>query len=308
MEVKLNNLINNTKLVIYINSRDTVIDIKKLIASSFGQNNEINISNISLYYIDPQTNQISYMLSPYRTILSYNGICYTKEIFIEQIGFQLDSALAIILENLLPIITTYYYYKKNDYLKLLIHKIVFLLTCFYFICRFFICLKCYNNGKYFLLTLILNSIIYWFLYSIICGRSIYNDDIDEMNIYSYFFTIVFIFGQILCLKFVKEYKDNKMKNIIFNYVKYPYFTMDCVIWLSMMFIVFNKKIIFFTIIKILYNIYLAFEQYIEEQGMVKISSNLDNGNYNYYYNNNSFQINNNQINKDKIKVIFPFIL
>ena len=80
------------------------------------------------------------MLSPYRTILSYNGICYTKEIFIEQIGFQLDSALAIILENLLPIITTYYYYKKNDYLKLLIHKIVFLLTCFYFICRFFICL------------------------------------------------------------------------------------------------------------------------------------------------------------------------
>ena len=30
MEIKVNNLINNTKLILYINSNDTVNDIKKL--------------------------------------------------------------------------------------------------------------------------------------------------------------------------------------------------------------------------------------------------------------------------------------
>lgn len=306
MELQLNNLINNTKMITYINSRDTVIDIKKIISSSFN-NKEITISNISLYYIDPSTNQINYMLSPYRTILSYKGIYQSKEIFIEQIGFQLDSALAIALENFLPVITIYFFYKRdNEYYKLFIHKIVFLLTCLYFICRLFINFKCYNSGKYFLSTLITNSIIYWLLYSIICGKSIFSDDLNEMNIYSYFFTVVFVFCQYLCVKFVKEYKDNEIKNILFNYVKYPYYTMDCFIWISMMFIVFNKKIIIFTIIKIIYNIYLAFEQYIEEQGMVKISSKLENDN-GYFYDNNNFQ-NNNQINKNNIKVIIPFIL
>ena len=307
MELQLNNLINNTKMITYINSRDTVIDIKKIISSSFN-NKEITTSNIRLYYIDPSTNQINYMLSPYRTILSYNGIYQSKEIFIEQIGFQLDSALAIALENFLPVITIYYLYKReNEYNKLFIHKIVFLLTCLYFICRLFINFKCYNSGKYFLSTLIGNSIIYWVLYSIICGKSIFNDDFDEMNIYSYFFTVVFVFCQYLCVKFVKEYKDNEIKNILFNYVKYPYYTMDCFIWISMMFIVFNKTIIIFTIIKIIYNIYLAFEQYIEEQGMVKISSKLENETSGYFYDNNNFQ-NNNQINKNNIKVIIPFIL
>jgi len=306
MELQLNNLINNTKMITYINSRDTVIDIKKIISSSFN-NKEITISNISLYYIDPSTNQINYMLSPYRTILSYKGIYQSKEIFIEQIGFQLDSALAIALENFLPVITIYFFYKRdNEYYKLFIHKIVFLLTCLYFICRLFINFKCYNSGKYFLSTLITNSIIYWLLYSIICGKSIFSDDLSEMNIYSYFFTVVFVFCQYLCVKFVKEYRDNEIKNILFNYVKYPYYTMDCFIWISMMFIVFNKKIIIFTIIKIIYNIYLAFEQYIEEQGMVKISSKLENDN-GYFYDNNNFQ-NNNQINKNNIKVIIPFIL
>jgi len=306
MELQLNNLINNTKMITYINSRDTVIDIKKIISSSFN-NKEITISNISLYYIDPSTNQINYMLSPYRTILSYKGIYQSKEIFIEQIGFQLDSALAIALENFLPVITIYFFYKRdNEYYKLFIHKIVFLLTCLYFICRLFINFKCYNSGKYFLSTLIVNSIIYWLLYSIICGKSIFSDDLNEMNIYSYFFTVVFVFCQYLCVKFVKEYKDNEIKNILFSYVKYPYYTMDCFIWISMMFIVFNKKIIIFTIIKIIYNIYLAFEQYIEEQGMVKISSKLENDN-GYFYDNNNFQ-NNNQINKNNIKVIIPFIL
>ena len=306
MELQLNNLINNTKMITYINSRDTVIDIKKIISSSFN-NKEITISNISLYYIDPSTNQINYMLSPYRTILSYKGIYQSKEIFIEQIGFQLDSALAIALENFLPVITIYFFYKRdNEYYKLFIHKIVFLLTCLYFICRLFINFKCYNSGKYFLSTLITNSTIYWLLYSIICGKTIFSDDLSEMNIYSYFFTVVFVFCQYLCVKFVKEYKDNEIKNILFNYVKYPYYTMDCFIWISMMFIVFNKKIIIFTIIKIIYNIYLAFEQYIEEQGMVKISSKLENGN-GYFYDNNNFQ-NNNQFNKNNIKVIIPFIL
>ena len=312
MEVQINNLINNTRSKIYINSKDTVNDIKKLIASSSPPKSRINSSNLLLSYIDPRNNQINYMYSPYRTILSYNGIMYSKEIYIEKIGIQLDSAIAIILENILPVLTFYYLYKNEFYYtRLSIHRILFLLTCFYFICRFFICLKCYNNGKYFLIKLIINLSIYWFLYSMICGYSIFNDDLDDMSIYSYLFTIIFIFCELLCVKLVKEYKDNnnEIRNILFNYVKYPYYTLDCFAWLSMMIIVYNKRIIFFTIIKILYNIYLAFEEYIEEQGLEQKSSYLDNVNNNntYYYNHNSFQYN-RQFNRNSAKVIFPFIL
>ena len=308
MEVKINNLINNIIIKIYINSKDTVMDIKKLIASSFPPQNKINALNLRLYYIDPDTKQINYMFSPYRTILSYNGIMKSKEIYVEKIGIQLDSAIAIVLENIMPIVTFYYLY-KNDfyYTKLFIHRVIFLLTCFYFICRLFICLKCYNNGQYFLYKLVINLIIYWLLYSVICGNSIFNDDFNDMNIYSYLFTIVFIFCELLCVKLVKEYKDKEIKNILFNYVKYPYYSMDCIVWLSMMIIVYNKRIIFFTIIKIIYNIYLAFEEYIEEQGLTKNNTNLYNGNNNNYYYNNNFQ-NNIQNNKSKAKVIIPFIL
>ena len=299
MEVQLNNRINNTKLKIYINSKDTVIDIKNLISSSFPLENKINASNIRLSYLDPNTNCINYMLSPYRTILSYEGIINSKQINVEQIGIQLDSALAIILENLLPILSFYYLY-KNDfyYTKLFIHKIIFLLTCLYFICRFFICLKCYKNGKYFLTKLIINLILYWFLYSILCGHSIFSNNLDDMTIYSYLFTIFFVFCDFLCVKLVKEKKDNEIKNILFNYVKYPYYTMDCLMWISIIFIIYNKRIIFFGIIKILYNIYLAFEEYIEEQGLVRISSNYNEGN-NFY---------NKRMNNNCKKVIIPFIL
>lgn len=308
MEVQLNNLINNTKLTIYINSTDTVIGLKNLISYSFPPENKINASNIRLSYIDPETHNINYMLSPFRTILSYEGIIISKQINVEKIGIQLDSALPIILENFLPILSFYYLY-KNDfyYTKLFIHKIVFLLTCLYFICRFFICLKCYNNGQYFLSKLIINLILYWFLYSIFCGYSIFSNSLDDMTIYSYIFTIFFVFCDFLCVKLVKEKKDNYIKNILFNYVKYPYFTMDCLIWISMTFIIYNKRIIFFCIIKILYNIFLAFEEYIEEKGIVKMSSNLDEGNNNMYYNNNYFRAN-SIMNKNAKKVIIPFIL
>ena len=306
MDIQLNNLINNTKITIYINNKDTVIDIKKLIASSFPKENKITESNLCLYYKDPQTNGINYMLSPFRTILSHKGILNTKEIFVEKNGIQLDSALAIIIENLLPILTFYNLYKKDFYYtKMTIHKVIFFLTCLYFICRLFLCLKTYNNGQYFLSKLIINLIIYWFLYSIICGYSIFSDDLDDMSIYSYLFTLVFIICQLLCLKLFKEYKAQEIKNILFNYVKYPYYTMDCLIWISMMIIIFNKRIIFFTIIKILYNIYLAFEQYIEERGKINMSSNLEY--YNYYNNNNAWK-NNGQSTNNKIKVIIPFFL
>lgn len=295
MEVQLNNLIDNTTTITHINSKDTVIGLKKVIASSsFYSREKINASNIQLSYIDPNTNQINYMLSPYRPILSYNGISNTKQIYVEKIGIQIDSAIAIIIENFLPIITFYYLY-NNDfyYTKLFIHKILFILTFLYFICRLFICLKSYNSGKYFLNKLIINLIIYWFLYSIFCGYSIFNDELDDMNIYSYLFTIVFIFCQFLCVKLVKEYIDNKKSNILFNYVKYPYYSIDCLLWISIMIIIHNKRIIFFTFVKIIYNIYLAFEKYIEEQGVVKIASFQDNEN------------NNNRINT---KIIIPFIL
>ena len=307
MEIQLNNLINNTKLTIFINSTDTVIGLKNLISSSFPLEKRINALNIRLSYIDPNTNCINYMLSPYRTILSYEGIIISKQINVELRGIQLDSALAIILENFLPILSFYYLY-KNDfyYTKLFIHKIIFLLTCLYFICRFFICLKCYKNGKYFLSKLIMNLFLYWFLYSIICGSSIFNNSLDDMTIYSYIFTIFFVFCDFLCVKLVKEKKNNDISNILFNYVKYPYFTMDCLMWISMMVIICNKRIIFFGIIKILYNIFLAFEEYIEEQGLVRMSSNLDERN-NFYYNNNSFGDNNRKNNIAK-KVIIPFFL
>ena len=307
MEVQLNNLINNTKIIIYINSKDTVMDIKKLIASSFPPEKQINASNLRLSYLDPKTMHMFYMLSPYRTIISYEGITQSRILYVEKIGIQLDSALAIILENILPIITFYYSY-KNDfyYTKLFIHKIIFLLTAFYFICRLFICLKCYNNGKYFLSKLIVNLILYWLFYSIICGNSIFCDELDDMNVYSYLFTIVFVFCQLLSIKLVKEHKDNQIKNILFNYIKYPYYTMDCAIWISMMIIVYNKRIIVFTIFKILYNIYLAFEEYIEEQGTTKILSETNSGNY-YNYDNNSFQ-DISEMNKRNKKIIIPFIL
>ena len=140
MEIQINNLINQTKARIFINSKDTVYDLKKLI-SSYMKKREITESNVCLYYKDSKTNQICYMLSPYRAVLSYNEVYYTKEIFVEQIGVQLDSGIAIIVENIIPIITIYYLYnKENYYTKLLIHRIIFLLSCLYFISRLFNCL------------------------------------------------------------------------------------------------------------------------------------------------------------------------
>lgn len=303
MEFQLNNLINKETSTVFINSNDTVKGLKNLIALSL-KSNKITESNLLLSYLDPNTKQMIYMLSPYRTILSYNGIMDSKQIYIEKRGIQLDSALAIILENFLPVLTFYFLYKNQFYYtKLLIHNIVFLLTCLYFICRLFICLKFYNNGNYLLSQLIINLVIYWFLYSIICGNSIFNDDLDNMSIYGYLFTIVFIFCAILCVKLVKEHKDNEIvKNILFKYVKYPYYTLDCILWISMMIIVYNKKIFIFTVIKILYNIYLAFAEYIEEKGLEKYNSNINNNNLDNNYNNNF------QDNKNNIKVIFPFLL
>lgn len=296
MEIQLKNCINNTNIIIYVNSHDKVIDIKRLIASSFPPEDKINESNIRLSYENKNIGHTNYMLSPFRKILSYEGLNKSRIIKVEKVGIQLDSAVAIILENILPILTFYHLYKDDFYYtKLLIHRIIFLLTCFYFICRLFICLKCYNNGKYFLTKLIFNLFLYWFLYSIICGNSIFNNSLDDMSIYSYIFTIVFIFCGILCLKLVKEYKDNEIKNILFNYVKYPYYTVDCFIWISMMIIIYNKRIIFFTIIKIIYNIYLAFEEFIEEKGLLETSSN--------YFSQDNFQL-----NRTSEKVIIPFIL
>ena len=124
-----------------------------------------------------------------------------------------------------------------------------------------------------------------------------------MNIYSYFFTALFLFSEYLFLTLVKEYKTDQIKNIIFDYVKYPFYLMDCFIWISFALIVFNKKILFFTFVKIIYNICLSFELYIEERG-IKGQNNL-----NYYnkYNETENRAKNNFKNINQ-KVIFPLIV
>ena len=304
MEFKVNNLINNKELFLFINSNDTVYDVKNLICSSQYSNQRIFPSGINLYYKDKISNKINYMLSPYRTIFSYNGIIQTRELFIEETGFQLDSILAILLENILPIITIYYLYNKEEqYTKLIIHKLIVFLTFVYFICRFFINLKYNNKGKYQLSKLILNIITYWIFFSLFCGYSIFDDELGEMNIYSYFFGFICLFSEFLSLKLLKEYKYNILRNIIFDYVKYPFYLMDCFVWLSIAFIIFNKKIFYFTIFKIFYNIYLAFEEYIKERG-VKRTNNINN----YYKYNKAGLRYKNLIKNNNQKIIFPFIL
>ena len=186
MEIIVNNLINDTKLILYINSNDTVNDIKNIICSSQYKYSGIKASGTNLYYIDKNNNK-KYMLSLYRPILSYPDLFQTREIFIDEAGIQLNSFIAILLENLLPMITFHYLYNKEDeYSKLMSHKFIFYLAFIYFISRLFINLKYNNNGKYQLSKLIINTFIYWVFFSIICGCSIFDDELGEMNIYSYF--------------------------------------------------------------------------------------------------------------------------
>jgi hypothetical protein len=294
MEIRINNLINNTKSILYINSNDTVYDIKNIICSSLFPYINVNASETNLYYIDKKTNNRYYMLSPYRTILSYTGIFQSGELFIEKSGFQLNYIFAILLENLLPLITIYYLYNNEDnYTKLNSHKYIFFLIFVYFLGRLFINLKCYNDTKYQFSKLIINTIIYWLFFSVVCGYSIFDDELGEMNIYSYFFAIIFLFCEFLYLRLVNEYKDNDLKNIIYKYVKYPFYLIDCFIWISLAFIIYNNKILYFTIIKIFYNVYSAFEQYIEDRGIDREIPNR---------NDYDFE---NHINQ---KIIFPFIL
>ena len=303
MEIIVNNLINDTKLILYINSNDTVNDIKNIICSSQYKYSGIKASGTNLYYIDKNNNK-EYMLSLYRPILSYTDLFQTREIYIDEAGIQLNSFIAILLENLLPMITFHYLYNKEDeYSKLMSHKFVFYLAFIYFISRLFINLKYNNNGKYQLSKLVINTFIYWVFFSIICGCSIFDDELGEMNIYSYFFTALFLFSEYLFLILVKEYKTDQIKNIIFDYVKYPFYLMDCFIWISFALIVFNRKILFFTIVKIIYNICLSFELYIEERG-IKGQNNL-----NYYnkYNDTEYRSKNNFKNINQ-KVIFPLIV
>ena len=109
-----------------------------------------------------------------------------------------------------------------------------------------------------------------------------------MNLYSYFFTFIFLLSEILYLKLLREHKNNTLINVIFDYVKYPFYMMDCFIWISFSFIIFNKKVVYFTIFKIFYNIYLAFEEYIQERGYKRTGYI----NENYKYNTNGFGIEN----------------
>ena len=307
MDVRVFNLINNTNSVLYINSNDTVYDIKNIICSSLYPYSKITASGTNLFYIDKKTNNRKYMFSPYRSILSYQGIFQTKELYIEEAGFQLDSIFAILLENILPMITIYKMYNNEErYTKLTIHKYLFFLIFVYFLSRLFINLKFQNNEKYQLSKLILNTIIYWVFFSVFCGKSIFDDDLGEINIYGYFFSMTFLFCQFFCLKLVKEYKDNQLKNIIFNYVKYPFYLIDCFIWICFTFIIYNNEILYFTIIKIFYNIHLAFAQYIEERSS-KRKNNMNN--MNIYYQNNHINYDfQNQIKNVNQKIIFPFIL
>ena len=295
MEIPLNVLMNNSKIKIYINSNDTVYDIIKLVMTTYQPNKENIPSNYQLFYIDKQKNKIHYMLSPYRTINSYENLYNIKELFIEEATIQLDSFIAICLENFICIFTLYYFYKNSqDYI---IQKIVFYLSCVYFICRLFINLKFYNNGKYLLTKLIFNLIICWFLYSIICGYIIFSDEIEEINMFGYLSCFVIILCIFISLVCAKEIANMNINNILFKYVKYPYLTMDCCIWIAMYVIVKRKRMMFFVVVKILYDIYLAFEKYIEEQGSVNISTNMD------YFDNVG-----ENIGKTKKKLIIPFIL
>ena len=310
MEIRLNNLINNSKLVLYINSNDTVNDIKSVVCYSLYPYQRINPSGTALYFIDKNTNQINYMLSPFRTILSYKGIFQTKELFIEQSGYQINKTLAIFLENFIPMKIIYNLYSNEGYDKLFLHKNIFFLNCFYFICRFLIKLKIYKDIKYSFLRFIINNIIFSLFYSYFCGDSFFSDELNEMNFNCYLYSLIFIFCDLLSLKFVKEYKNNNQnKNILFNYVKYPFYLMDCIIWLSLMGIVYNKKIILFTFIKIFYNIYLSLELYVEERGIKKGNNYLNNNIYGYNninYNNN-FELHNSKKNVNQ-KLVFSYTL
>ena len=146
MDVRVYNLINNTKSILYINSNDTVNDIKNIICSSLYPYYKITASGTNLFYIDKITNNRNYMFSPYRSILSYNGIFQTRELYIEEAGFQLDSIFAILLENFLPMFTIYKMYNDDErYTKLTIHKYLFFLIFVYFLSRLFINLKCKVN-------------------------------------------------------------------------------------------------------------------------------------------------------------------
>ena len=64
-------------------------------------------------------------------------------------------------------------------------------------------------------------------------------------------------------------------------------------YISLQLIVVNKRMVYFTIIKIIYNIHLAFELYIEERGKKRMN-NFDNC--------NKYKKNINQ------KIIFPLII
>ena len=89
MDVRVYNLINNTQSVLFINSNDTVYDIKNIICSSLFHYTQITASGTNLFYIDKKTGNRNYMFSPYRTILSYKGIFQTKELYKSWISIRL---------------------------------------------------------------------------------------------------------------------------------------------------------------------------------------------------------------------------
>ena len=78
MDVRVYNLINNTKSILYINSNDTVNDIKNIICSSLYPYYKITASGTNLFYIDKITKNRNYMFSPYRWHFSNERIIYRR--------------------------------------------------------------------------------------------------------------------------------------------------------------------------------------------------------------------------------------
>lgn len=319
MELKVNIPKYNRQFTIFINSSVTVLDLKKIIMSTYPRKNEITLSNLEIYYKDKAMDNSIYMLSSYRPVLSYDGLNQIREIYVEEIGLQINSFLSIFIENILPLLTFYFFYKSQDnYYRTSSHFIIFFLICVYFLSRIFVSLFIYRSQKYFLTKLIVNFIFYWFLFAVIIGKQIFSNDFIEFGLFEYCYCLIFIFSDLLCIKCFNEKKENDInkKDILFRYVKCPYYLIDCLIWLLFALIIRNLRGVFISAIKILYNIYLSFEIYIEEQGKdkgIKKNEGIGNPYQNLFNegNNNNFGFNSNIIgdyNNKEVKVIFPFLL
>lgn len=255
MEIEIIDTINNTpNSKIIVSNIDKVSDLRTIIYNKLKYS--IDKDRIILFYIF--NSKKIYLSSNTCTLDTYPGFTQNTIVYITDSGYLLNKKISSLIENIGPIvIQSFIYFFDPSFTPLLLQQLAYFMSIIHFLIQILggIYLTSTKALKVSLTQMLMNCVLNWVIFGLICGISLYSNDYQSSGRQSvkYAFVIMFFVCEYFALFYkMLLYQSNKelvnQENVVglYKIMIFPHYFMEFCAWISYAIVVNTLPIFIFT--------------------------------------------------------------